>query len=102
MALARNLPPLDASHPPAPPRQDSRPSGWLGILAVLLYAFLSFTVGLILIFSPWLNLWEHNYFAGWGELWSNSYIRGAVSGLGLINLGISLGELARLFRRRSS
>lgn len=101
MALGRN--PMAVDEPrPAAADQEGQPSGWLRRGLILLYAFLSFTVGLMLIFFPWLNLWEHNYFASWSEIWNNSYTRGAVSGLGLINLSIGFGELARLFRDRDS
>jgi hypothetical protein len=54
-------------------------------------------LGLFLLIVPWTNLWQHNYFLfRWPELSSwitNYYLRGAVSGLGLIDLGLALRAL---------
>jgi hypothetical protein len=51
---------------------------------------------------PWTGFWESNYFSAlvpeWHGYWENPYVRGAVSGLGVVNLYISLVEIARLRR----
>ncbi len=58
-------------------------------------------VGLLLVFVPWSALWDRNYFAGLapalGEAIRNPYVRGAVSGLGLINIVAGLAELYSVF-----
>lgn len=61
-------------------------------------------VGLLLILIPWSSFWDHNYFA---DAWplvrdaiTNDYVRGAVSGLGLLNLYAALAELADIFLHR--
>jgi hypothetical protein len=64
-------------------------------------------VGLLLIVMPWWPaFWEHNYFAlAWPPLrgvLTNNYVRGAVSGLGLVNLCAGLADLALIFVARSS
>jgi hypothetical protein len=62
--------------------------------------------GLLLILIPWSAFWEHNYFAA--ELPSldaflaNNFVRGAVSGLGLVNVLAALGELVDLLWDRRS
>ena len=48
-------------------------------------------VGLLLVVMPWWPaFWEHNYFAlAWPPLrtlLTNNFVRGAVSGLGVVNL----------------
>lgn len=52
----------------------------------------------------WPALWEHNYFAlAWPPLRtliSNDFVRGAVSGLGIVNLFAGFADLARLFNAR--
>jgi hypothetical protein len=53
---------------------------------------------------PWSALWERNYFVEWspvltGALTSN-YTRGAVTGLGLLNVWAALGELGDMFGSR--
>ncbi len=50
---------------------------------------------------PWSAFWERNYFVEWspaltGALTSN-YTRGAVTGLGLLNVWAALGELGDMF-----
>ncbi|MEW6319785.1 MAG: hypothetical protein AB1635_01725 [Acidobacteriota bacterium] len=57
-------------------------------------------MGLLLLLVPWSVFWERNYFAhavpALGELTTNNYVRGAISGLGLLNLAGALSELADL------
>ena len=53
---------------------------------------------------PWSAFWERNYFVEWspvlaGVLTSN-YMRGAITGLGLINVWSALAELGDLFGSR--
>jgi hypothetical protein len=64
-------------------------------------------VGLLLIVMPWWPaFWEHNYFAlAWPQLrpiLTNNFVRGAVSGLGLVNLVAGFADLALIFVSRSS
>jgi hypothetical protein len=61
-------------------------------------------VGLLLVFMPWSAAWERNYFANlvpsidWAM--RNFFVRGAVSGLGLVNLAAGLAELFSVFSSR--
>ena len=59
-------------------------------------------VGLILLLLPWLPTWDQNYFSGWSpawfSLWMNSYFRGAISGVGALNVYIAFAEIASLLR----
>jgi hypothetical protein len=62
-------------------------------------------VGLLLIVMPWWPaFWEHNYFAlAWPPLrtfLTNNFVRGAVSGLGVVNLCAGLADLALMFLAR--
>ena len=72
----------------------------------LLFAAYFFEVGFLLIVLPWTTLWDYNYlFDGVPSLhaWLLSpYIRGAVSGLGLFNLGLGIGETAAAVGARSA
>jgi hypothetical protein len=79
-------------------------SGYLGRLLLVAY-FLE--VGLVLVVVPWSVFWERNFFGEWlptlHELLKNNFVRGAVSGLGIVNLAAGLTELAALtFGRRLS
>jgi hypothetical protein len=75
---------------------------WYQKAAAVLYAFFCFEIGVLLILLPWLDVWDHNYFARlaarWPEVWTSPYLRGAVSGLGVVNIAISFIEVFRLRR----
>ncbi|MDR3721085.1 MAG: hypothetical protein WB559_07345 [Candidatus Acidiferrales bacterium] len=51
-------------------------------------------LGLALILVPWSDIWETNYFfyqyPALGLLLKNPYLRGAISGLGFMNVLLSL------------
>lgn len=70
----------------------------------LLYILYSFEVGIFLLFLPWLGIWENNYllylFPDFRPLVANSYLKGAVLGLGVVNIVIGIEEIG-LFRKRS-
>ena len=55
---------------------------------------------------PWSVFWDQNYFAHAvpivGDVITNNFVRGAVSGLGLINIAVGTRELiAMLLARRA-
>ena len=70
----------------------------------MLYVAFFLEVGLLLAVLPWSTFWERNYFAeSWSPLQTfvtNNFVRGAVSGLGIVNLAIGVAELARVFYSR--
>lgn len=61
-------------------------------------------VGLLLFVVPWSGFWERNYLAhlvpGLGAVAGNFFVRGAVSGLGLVNVAAGLSELLSVFSAR--
>jgi hypothetical protein len=61
-------------------------------------------VGLLLIVLPWSSFWERNYFAVvWPlmrTLVTNNFVRGAVSGLGVVNVVAGFAELMPIFGPR--
>ena len=72
----------------------------------LLIIALLVELGLLLVVVPWSAYWERNYFAQMSPIVhavvTNNYVRGAVTGLGAVNLFAALADLALLVRRRSS
>ena len=52
----------------------------------------------------WPALWDHNYFAetfpALQVILTNNFVRGAVTGLGLVNLAAGFADLAHLFASR--
>jgi hypothetical protein len=71
---------------------------------VLGFCLVVFTieVGLFLIVFPWLDSWDLNWLSlrgeEWHAIWTSRYLRGAVTGLGILDLWIALSELARQIR----
>jgi hypothetical protein len=61
-------------------------------------------VGLLLVLVPWSPFWERNYFVtefpAIHEFVRNHYVRGAVSGLGVVNLLMGFNELASVLMAR--
>ena len=59
-------------------------------------------LGLVLILVPWSEIWDVNYFLyqypALGLFLKNPYLRGAISGLGVMNVFLAL----EAFRRRTS
>lgn len=78
-------------------------------LSVIFYIILCFEIGLILAILPWvphgwmgLSDWANNYFlllaarkAGYGmqRVIASGWVRGAVSGLGILNIAMGIWEL---------
>ena len=73
------------------------------VVARVIFIAYFLEVGVLLTLAPWTTLWDRNYFI---HLWpaiavvaGNDYARGAISGLGLINLAAGCAEVIGLFRR---
>lgn len=74
-------------------------------LTVIVYILICFEVGILLLILPWTSYWDDNFFlyflsgkmrAEWLAEWLVSgYMRGAVTGLGAINIGAGLWEISR-------
>jgi hypothetical protein len=75
---------------------------WYHKLGIFLFIIVCFEVGAFLTVFPWTPQWDTNSLANLvpmlRDFWTSSYFRGALSGLGLLNIYISLGEVSRLRR----
>ena len=65
-----------------------------------------FEIGFSLVVVPWSAFWDRNYFAetvpAIHAVITNNFVRGAVSGLGIINLIAGLGELISILLARNT
>jgi len=56
-------------------------------------------LGMVLILVPWLEIWEANFFLyqypALGTVVKNPFVRGAISGLGFMNVLLSIGAFRR-------
>jgi hypothetical protein len=87
---------------PGPIALNRPPHRWYHKLFATLLVIFCLEIGLFLLIFPWTSFWENNYFGSlipqWHLYWDNLYVRGAVSGLGVVNLYISILEIYRLRR----
>ena len=77
----------------------------MSVLSRLVFLAYFIEVGLVLLVVPWSPFWDRNYFL---DLWPafsavtrSNLVRGAVSGLGIINLWAAMSELAAMFGMRA-
>jgi len=65
-------------------------------------AIFAFELGLFLIVYPWLNNWDLSWVPVHSprlfDIWMSRYFRGALSGLGLLNIYVAFAELIRQLR----
>ena len=84
--------PPDAAKPARFMRWHRRVLGF----ALVIFAF---ELGLFLLVFPWLRSWELSWVPlhspTYAAVWISPYFRGALSGLGLLNIYIAFAELAR-------
>jgi hypothetical protein len=62
----------------------------------------SFELGAFLVVFPWLSNWDISWVPihspVFSNLWMSPYFRGALSGLGLLDLWVAFVELGRQFK----
>ena len=83
--------------------EPQRPAlAWHQKLGILVFVLFCFEVGVFLVVFPWMQAWDVTWFAaispGFHTVWVSPFFRGALSGLGLVNVYISLAEIGRLRR----
>ena len=94
------------AEPPKPatttPDADATPPAyrWYHKAGAVLFITFCLEMGLFLVIFPWTDYWDNfTAFAGhWRHYCDNLYVRGAISGVGIVNLYISLAEVFRLRR----
>jgi len=72
----------------------------------VLWLLILFELGVVLLFLPWLQMWESNYFLGQyprlRPYLMHPSLRGAITGLGALDILLAV-ELARsLFRLKTT
>ena len=75
-------------------------------LLKILYILFCFQVGIFLLVFPWLRLWESHglllQFPAVRSIMMNNFLRGAISGLGIVNVIIGGMEVVNFGRRNAS
>jgi hypothetical protein len=73
------------------------------VIVGLFFALFALETGLFLVIFPWMDNWDLNYFSGvfpaLENIWDDPYFRGAVTGLGFVNIYIACLQIFYLIRR---
>jgi hypothetical protein len=68
-------------------------------VAALLSIVSSLLVGIVLVFAPWTALWDSNWllpvWPGLRGFLTSAFTRGAVTGLGLVNVVLAVSDVRR-------
>jgi len=87
---------------PAPAPVERRSYRWYHKLSAVLFVTFCLEIGCFLVIFPWTRYWDDNLFSTllpeWRQYWQNAYVRGAISGVGVVNLYIAAAEIFRLRR----
>jgi hypothetical protein len=76
-------------------------------LSFYIYVFYCLEVGIFLIVAPWWlpQIWEQNYFFNFipalKRMFLNGYFRGAISGLGILNILLGIHEIIEREKAKS-
>jgi hypothetical protein len=82
-----------------PPKPGSRGGLWLQRLWLVVFVLFCLEVGISLVVLPWLRFWTENaLIAGYPQVQGFlklNFVRGLVSGLGLVDIGMGVMEAIR-------
>jgi len=90
-------PHVESQPAPAPRWRPNR-------LVRVCFAIFTFEIGLFLVVFPWVDTWDFNYFQdlfpALENIWDDPYFRGALTGLGFVNIYVAILEVVKVLRRR--
>ena len=92
----------DLAPPPEP--ADVQPSrSWRRWFLRILFALFTYAIGLFLVVFPWTDFWTLNYFGEaypvLRDLWYENSFRGAITGLGFVNIYIACLQVVYSLRK---
>ena len=95
---------LEHPPPPQPVEQNAELPIWLQRAFLVVYVLFCVVLGLLLVELPWTNLWfEDGSMMRWPafrHLLQHGFVRGAVSGLGFIDIWMGIMEAVHYRDRR--
>jgi hypothetical protein len=88
---------------PSPSLGNGATPSWQRRLLRISLALFTFEVGIFLVIFPWTENWDLNYFQTFTpalqDLWHQSSFRGALTGLGFVDIYIACLQVVHSFRR---
>jgi len=80
--------------------------GRRGRVWTICFMLLALEIGGFLVVFPWMGAWHLNHFRALfpslSAIWEDPYFRGAVTGLGAVNLLVAAGQAVHLLRHSKS
>lgn len=104
MSVGSQLEPPPAPQDPPQPARKKRTVflKWHKWVLGVCFAVFALELGVFLIVFPWLSSWDLNWVPLQSPelrvIWMSRYFRGGLTGLGLVNVYVGIGELARQVR----
>ncbi len=94
---------MSAPSPTAPPPvKPGKFAKWHRRFLGFCLVIFAFELGLFLLIFPWLHAWEMSWVPvhspHLAAIWMSRYFRGALSGLGLLNVYVALAEAGKQLR----
>jgi hypothetical protein len=81
---------------PPQPRKPKSPNRWVQRTWLVVFVLFCLEVGIILTVLPWTKVWNDNTLLLGHPVWRNllmqHFVRGAVSGLGLVDIWMGIAE----------
>jgi len=79
-----------------PPERPSRSQLWMHRIWLVVFVLFCLEVGIILIIGPWTRAWTENSlsssYPAIHEFLMNGFVRGAISGLGVVDFWIGIAR----------
>ncbi|HEV2202757.1 MAG TPA: hypothetical protein VGR73_23305 [Bryobacteraceae bacterium] len=96
-------PPEEGTSPASPDLPPAFGGHLHSRLWAVCFAILAFEIGGFLVVFPWMEAWRLNHFPAFYPplfgIWDDPYFRGAISGLGVVNILIAVWQTFFLLRR---
>jgi hypothetical protein len=104
MSLTPGAAPEPSPTPAAPP--ETRRARFRRRLWTVCFALFALEIGAFLVLFPWMDSWSLNHLpsffpsiqSDFQDLWDDPFLKGAVSGLGVVNLYIATRQILSLRR----
>ena len=95
--------------PESATQPDTRRGRFRRRLWIVCFAIFAFEIGAFLVVFPWMDSWSLNHLPTFfpriqedlQDLWDAPFLKGAVSGLGLLNVYIAFRQVIGLIRPNS-
>lgn len=87
---------LESPPAPQPVETQAEMPVWLQRLFVIIYVLFCLELGIVMVALPWSPLWSNNnllvHWPSLRHLLESGFVRGAISGLGLLDLWLGIYE----------